>query len=192
MRFVLVHGFLNTHRRLTPLRRHLEDHGHACLVPSLTPNHGGKGLAYLAGQLAETISLQIPDHGEKFALLGFSMGGLVARHYLQALGGDQRASHFFSLATPHQGSAWAYFPLTLGVKEMRPGSAFLQGLAASETKLEGIACYSYWTPFDLMILPPTSSIWSPAENIRVRVPTHPQMVRNRWLMDDILAKVPEG
>jgi hypothetical protein len=39
-----------------------------------------------------------------------------------------------------------------------------------------------------MILPATSSIWEKAENIKIDSLCHPLMVKNNWIMNDILEK----
>jgi triacylglycerol esterase/lipase EstA (alpha/beta hydrolase family) len=35
------------------------------------------------------------------------MGGLVARYYVQRLGGDERVHTLVTLGTPHAGTRWA-------------------------------------------------------------------------------------
>jgi len=189
MIFVLVHGFNDTSVKFKVMQAALESQGHHCIVPSLKPKNGGKGLACLAKQLNRIICAALVDSSTKICLVGFSMGGLVARYYLQELAGYRQVSQFFSISTPHHGSVLAYLSSNLGVKDMRPGSRFLQVLAQSETNLQGLKCYSYWTPFDLLILPATSSIWAMANNSKINVLCHPLMVKDRRIIADILAKV---
>jgi hypothetical protein len=55
--------------------------------------------------------------------------------------------------------------------------------------LDGIELYSFWTPFDLVIVPPTSSVWPPAENVRVLAPCHPCMLWNRALKAQIASRM---
>ena len=38
---------------------------------------------------------------------GHSLGGLIARYYVQRQGGDHRVESLVTLGTPHQGSVWA-------------------------------------------------------------------------------------
>ncbi|MDD2725050.1 MAG: hypothetical protein PHH59_13645 [Methylovulum sp.] len=189
MIFVLVHGINDTRVKFKAMQAVLENQGHRCIVPSLTPKNGSSGLAYLARQLNGIICAEIDGSKAKICLVGFSMGGLVARYYLQELDGCKYVSQFFSIATPHHGSVLAYLSSNLGGKDMRPGSGFLRMLAQSEMRLQGVDSYSYWTPFDLMILPATSSIWAKAVNIKVNALCHPLMVKNGRIIADMLAKV---
>lgn len=188
MIFVLVHGINDTSRKLKIMQAAFESQGHRCIVPSLTPKNASKGLDYLARQLSDVIETEMKTDDFPFCLVGFSMGGLIARYYLQELGGYQNVSHFFTLASPHHGSVWAYLSQNIGVKQMRPNSDFLKALDDSVACLANIRCYSYWTPMDLMILPATSSVWANAENISFSVLCHPLMVSDRRIIIDILYK----
>ena len=60
---------------------------------------------------------------------------------------------------------------------MRFGSAFLRDLASDADRLAPLACTSFWTPLDLVILPPRSSVIPQARNERMVVALHPLMVR---------------
>jgi len=190
--FVLVHGINDTSRKFKAMQSAFEDKGYRCIVPSLTPKNGSNGLEFLALQLKDIIDAETDSTDAKLNLVGFSMGGLVSRYYLQELEGYRKVCQFFSIAVPHQGSFWAYLGVNKGVQQMRPGSDFLHKLEQSGDSLHHMRCYSYWTPFDLMILPATSSLWNKAENIKINSFCHPLMVRNGQVIADILAKVEEN
>lgn len=167
----------------------LEGQGFRCIVPSLTPNNGRESLEFLARQLKDIIDVKTDGLAAKLCLVGFSMGGLVSRYYLQELEGHHKISQFFSIAAPHHGSLMAYLGVNIGAKQMRPGSEFLLKLKQTSGCLQNIPCYSYWTPFDLMILPATSSLWNRAENISINALCHPLMVSNDQIIADMIAKV---
>lgn len=192
MLFVLVHGIHDTGRKFKTMRAAFEGQGHRCIAPSLSPNNGRLGLEHLANQLQGHILAETAGGNPQLVLVGFSMGGLIARHYLQELGGHRHTSHFFSIAAPHHGTLLAYLSAHLGARQMRPGSPFLHRLAQNANGCQNVACYSYWTPLDLMIVPATSSVWAQAENIPINVLAHALMVRDRRVIGDILAKVGEG
>ena len=186
MVFVLVHGINDTCLKLKTMQTAFEEKGYRCIVPSLTPSNASKGLEHMAKQLKAIITAETDK--DNICLVGFSMGGLICRYYLQELEGYKVVSQFFSISAPHHGSLLAYLSPQLGAKQMRPGSDFLQSLDQSTMCLHGLACYSYWTPFDLMILPATSSLWVIAENIKINSLCHPFMVKNDQLIADILEK----
>ncbi len=187
MHIVLVHGIYNTGRRFRVMQAAFEAAGYPCLAPSLSPNSGRNGLEPLAEQVKTAVDSI--GAGEAIGLLGFSMGGLIARHYLQILGGCQAVKLFVAIATPHHGSYWAHCLPTQGGRQMRPGSGFLRALQENSACLEGLPCYSYWTPFDLVVVPPASAVWEQAENIRVDVPAHYSMVKDARVIGSILQKL---
>jgi len=188
MLIVLVHGINDTSLKFKAMQTAFEGRGYRCLAPSLTPKNGSKGLAFLARQLNDIIDAETGGEGD-VCLVGFSMGGLVCRYYLQELAGHQIVSRFFSISAPHHGSLLAYLSSGLGARQMRPGSDFIRALEQNAGCLREVLCYSYWTPFDLMILPATSSIWANAENIKIKSLCHPLMVKNDRVIADIIDKV---
>ena len=80
------------------------------------------------------------------------MGGLIARYYVQRLGGDARVHTLVTLGTPHQGTALAYtLPHPL-VRQLRPGSDVVRELEepapGCRTRMVAI-----WSDLDQMIIP---------------------------------------
>ncbi len=176
-RVVFVHGiFQPGNWAFGTLRRRLEAQGIECIAPSLKPCDGREGLEKLADQLKNEINQQFGPR-EHFSIVAFSMGGLVSRYYLQELDGAGRCDRFITLSTPHHGTQIAYLYGGEGARQMRPGSEFLSRLQRSESRLGRMPVSSFRTPFDLVILPATSSVWERAENAEFPVIAHPLMTR---------------
>ncbi len=68
---------------------------------------------------------------EKVHLVGHSMGGIVARNYIQIRGGADKVDRCILLATPNEGSKLAPFAVTGPGKAMMPRSDFLLRLASA-------------------------------------------------------------
>ena len=188
---VLVHGFMDTGSVFKSLQRQLESKGHRCLAPNLRPRDARHGIESLAESLRQEIESQIP-HQQSFTLIGFSMGGLIARHYLQQLDGAKRCDRLITISSPHQGTLTAWLHPSKGAKQMRPGSGFLKDLAATESRLGEIPVISYRTPFDLMILPSRSSEWQRANNLSFTVLLHPMMPSAKSVIADITKRLLEN
>lgn len=188
-RVVLVHGIFQTQWRCFGfLRKDLEKRGIECLTPSLKPADGRAGLPVMAAQLKREIDARFgPD--ERLVVIGFSMGGLISRHYLQELGGAKRCDAFFTISSPHHGTEMAHLFYGEGARQMRPGSGFLRQLAKTEDRLGDIPVVSYRTPADLIILPSTSSRWDRAENLSIPCPLHPLMTFSPRVRKDILGRL---
>jgi len=170
------------------LASHLAEQGHECLVPTLDPHDAREGLPMMALQLHALLEEQLAS-GERFALVGFSMGALIARYYLQELGGHQRVDAFFSISGPHEGTWAAYLLSSEGVNQMRPGSTFLINLKTSSQRLASLPITSYWTPFDLIVIPAESSRWSMGEEVCIPTILHHWMISDSRLMKDLSSRL---
>lgn len=174
---LLVHGIWNTAGIFSILQRYLERAGWEVHALSMTPNNGDAPLSVLAEQVVEFVEDRL-GCDQAFDLVGFSMGGLVSRYYLQRLGGLARVERFVSVSTPHRGTALAFFSQRLGTRQMRPGSLFLRSLNQDIHRLETIRFFSFWTPFDLLILPPWSSDVGLGQTEMLTIGAHNRMIRD--------------
>ena len=189
MNIVLVHGIFHNgsiFRRLVAL---LEAQGHRCWAPNLKPADGRKGIHDLACKLQAYVDAHL-GADEPFALVGFSMGCLISRQYLQVLGGAKRVSAFFAISGPHDGTLTAYLYFGQGATDMRPGSALLRNLKDTEDRLAGIALYAYWTSRDAVIVPAASCDWKLAtERVDARAILHRFMPADRRVCADIVQRL---
>jgi len=187
---VLVHGFMNTGAHFKLMQQRLEKSGYTCYSPTLTPWDGRGGLENLAAQLKQDIDAHYkPD--QKITLIGFSMGGIISRYYLQELEGAARCETFITISSPHHGTRTAWLYPTKGAEQMRPGSELLKYLTATENRLGNIKVISYRTPLDLMIFPAQSSVWDRAENVSFPVAAHPLMLLSNTVISDIEKRLKE-
>lgn len=198
MQVVLVHGIFDDGRMLLPLARRLEQAGHACLLPRLTPCDARHGLDDLAVKLRQQIDAAL-GIAQPLVLIGFSMGSLIARHYLQTHGGAARCRAFCAIAGPLHGTRVAWLYPGQGARDMRPGSPWLTALQENEPRLGQLPCHSFRTPLDLMIQPSSSSHWPRADNHVVWCLLHRWMVNNRritrhleQLLQEVGAPQPTG
>jgi len=188
MDVVLVPGFLNGPWVMRKVAGCLRDAGHECHLLPLAPSDGRGGLERQSARLATFVGKMIPDN-QVFAVVAFSMGALVARHYLQSRVNDGRAKAFFSIAGPHKGTYSANLYSSLGVREMRSGSKFLSDLDAGSRFLENLSTTSYWTPFDLMVRPVSSAILPVGENVRIPALLHTLQLFDARLHKDLIRRL---
>jgi triacylglycerol lipase len=174
---VLLHGIFSSGNDMERLARHLRSQGREVFQPTLTPNGGHARLEDLAGQFAEFVTGKIG--GRRFDLIGFSMGGLVTRYYLQRLGGIEKIGHFITMATPHHGTHTARLGGLPGWVQMRPGSEFLRDLARDADVLRNVPFTSFYTPLDTVIVPARSSEMPQARNVRLWAAMHPSFILER-------------
>lgn len=189
MNIVLVHGIFDIGSVFKYMSAVLESKGHRCYLPSLKPANAKLGIKDLAEKLQSYIDKSLAVD-EPFILVGFSMGCLISRYYLQELGAADRCVAFHAISGPHHGSLWAKVYWGKGAAEMRPHSVFLNRLQQSESKLANIPLFSYRTRFDEMIIPSKSSEWEIAQNFQVTAFGHHAILRNRFVIDKILQTIP--
>jgi triacylglycerol lipase len=181
---LLVHGIKDDARKMEPMARYLRSQGWDARAMSLHPSWGQKGLDVLAGQVADFVRANYSSH-QRIDLVGFSMGGLVCRYYLQRLGGLDRVQRYVSISAPNRGSILAWLIQNPGCRQMRPGSAFLRDLATDARRLSTIEFTSLWTPYDAIIVPSHSSVMPEARNVKMQVLCHPLMVWQKNCMAEV-------
>jgi triacylglycerol lipase len=171
---VLVHGIFSCGKDMRRLASHLRAEGWEVFVPSLTPNNGATRLEDLAHQLSDYTRRELG--GRQFDLVGFSMGGLVSRYYLQRIAGPESVRRFITMASPHNGTHMARLRNAPGCVQMRPDSEFLRDLARDADSLRRVGFTSFYTPLDTIIVPPRSSEMPQARNVRMWGLIHPSFV----------------
>jgi hypothetical protein len=180
---VLLHGFIDNRSVFVLLRRALAQHGRR---PVESLNYSPltcdiRTAAELLGRHIEEICERTGS--EQVDIVGHSLGGLIARYYVQRLGGDLRVRTLVTLGTPHSGTA--VVPLANAhpiVRQMRPGSAVIEelGLPAPDCRTHFV---SFWSDLDHLMEPlETARIDHPdliAQNVQVSgighlaLPVHP-------------------
>jgi len=126
---LLVHGIVDNHTIFTVLERTLRRRGFRT-VSSYDYGLLTRDIPAAARLLGAAVEKVVAETGyERIHLVGHSLGGLIARYYVQRYGGDAYVHTLVTLGTPHQGTQLAraapFFSL---VTQLRPGSAVLREL----------------------------------------------------------------
>lgn len=174
---LLIHGIFDNTTVFRKMSAYLSQLGWEVHSFNLVPSYGFRGLDKLAQQITNYVHQNFSPH-QPFDLVGYSMGGLVSRYYVQRLGGIERVQRLITISSPHNGTWTAYFYPTPGTIQMQPSSSFVQDLNQDVTILNQINFTSIWTPFDVMILPASSSQLPVGEEVKLNVPLHAFMVRD--------------
>ena len=185
---LLVHGLVDNRSVFSVMSRSLRRRGfaHVCTwnySPLLTDV--ARGAADLGARI-ERICEQTGH--DRVHVVGHSLGGLIARYYVQRQGGDRRVESLVTLGTPHQGSWWAHVVPTPLIRQLRPGSPVLQELAepAAGCRTRVTAIYS---DLDQMVLPTTSGRCDHpdlgARNILFRGIGHMSLPRHGGVVDEV-------
>lgn len=188
---LLIHGIHDSAASMQTMNRWLTKEGREVHTVSLAPNDGTLPLPELARQVATYVRRTFsPDR--KIDLVGFSMGGIVSRYYIQRLGGVKRVERFVCVSAPNHGSWLAFMSNHPGCVQMRPGSAFLQELNAGLGAFQHVRLTTIWTPLDLTILPARSSRMPVGTEVRKWVVAHPLMVLQPGCLHAVSVALADG
>ncbi|MGB3616377.1 MAG: alpha/beta fold hydrolase [Elainellaceae cyanobacterium] len=174
---LLIHGIDDTSAKFYRLQPYLRDRGWVVHAIDLTPSDGSIGLDALACQVHTYIDRTFGAI-QPIDIVGYSMGGIVSRYYVQQLGGIARVQRLVTVAAPHYGTLAAYLRPNIGAWQMRQDSPLLAALNQNLLQLQQIRLTSIWTPLDLLIVPAESSCLPVGRQVQVPVALH------HWMVED--------
>ncbi|MFE6975350.1 esterase/lipase family protein [Streptomyces sp. NPDC057682] len=180
---ILLHGFIDNRSVFVLLRRSLARHGwHHLESLNYSPlTCEIRTAAELLGRHVEEICARTGQR--EVDIVGHSLGGLIARYYVQRLGGDRRVRTVVTLGTPHGGTALARLAGAHPIaRQMLGDSEPIQ-----ELRLPAPGCrtrfVSFWSELDQVIVPAEAACVDhpdlDAVNVRVTgighlaLPVHP-------------------
>jgi len=128
---LLVHGIIDNHSIFTVMEHALRRLGFGTLA-SFDYGWLTRDIAEAAQQLGDAIEKLAANTGyERIHVIGHSLGGLIARYYVQRQGGDAYVRTLVTLGTPHQGTSLARtLPLLPLIAQLTPESPVIAELAA--------------------------------------------------------------
>ena len=185
---VLVHGLWDTPRVFRRLSKKLEQKGFSVFIPHLPHKYGATSIRNLAKDL-EVYILDKFGSEKLIDVLGFSMGGLISRFWLQKMGGALRTKRFISVGSPHQGTFTAQLiPACLfaGIAEMKRGSRFLRELGDDVHLLRNVECISFYSATDLMVFPGRQAVLPLGRNFPIPVLTHKELIHSQLSIELIV------
>jgi triacylglycerol lipase len=149
---LLVHGLGDNRSVFTLLRRSLRRRGFGRIR---TVNYSllTSDVRTAARSLGPVVQELCEQTGyERVHVIAHSLGGVIARYYVQRLGGDARVHTLVTLGAPHRGTHSAQLvPLAL-CRQLRPGSALIGELErpAPDCRTRFVAV---WSDLDQVIYP---------------------------------------
>lgn len=149
---ILIHGVIDNRTVFAFLRRALNRRGFGRVI-TLNYSPLSDDIPRVARRLKSLVEKVHRETGyERVHVIGHSMGGLVARYYVQRLGGDKRVHTLVTLGTPHAGTQPARLVPHAVAKQMRPGSDIVRELdepaPGCRTRMVAI-----WSDLDQVIIP---------------------------------------
>ena len=190
MPVILVHGWIHNRSAFLGIGRVLRRHGlrhiHVFDYDPVVYD-----LPEVAGMLAAEVErVRSITGAEKVMIVGHSMGGVVARYYVQLLGGEKVVDTVISLGSPHRGTYAAHLGWGKSAPQMRPGHPVMRKLqeTARPTDVRWVAIYS---DLDFLIVPAINAkLTHPAlraHNIKVTDLGHLSLLMSGEVMRELVA-----
>ncbi|MBY8880417.1 esterase/lipase family protein [Actinacidiphila acidipaludis] len=154
---LLVHGFVDNRSAFALLRRSLQRNGWT-RIQAVNYSPLTSDVRTAAAVLGTHIERICEESGERRVdIVAHSLGGLIARYYVQRLGGDAQVRTLVTLGTPHNGTRAipALIPHPLA-RQMRPGSAVLEELAKPVRRCR-TRFVAFWSDLDQLMIPVESA-----------------------------------
>ncbi|HMA46169.1 MAG TPA: alpha/beta fold hydrolase, partial [Frankiaceae bacterium] len=176
---LLLHGVIGNRSSFVVLRRLLRRRGFHRVV-AVNYQVLTHDVRSAAGLLAGEVTALCEATGcERVHIVAHSLGGVIARYYVQRLGGDARVHTLVTLGSPHQGTSAAGLVPHPVCRQLRPGSDLIGELdePAPACRTRFVA---FWSDLDLLMLPKHAAQVShpdlAAENVLARGVGHLAML----------------
>ena len=187
---ILIHGYVHNRSAFLALSRQLKRSGFR-YVDGFNYNAITDGIPDAAARLGAEVERVLHATGaSRVMIVGHSMGGMVARYYVQELGGEDTVDTVITLGSPHQGTYSAYVGLGEATAQLRPDSPMLRRLEAS-ARPGPVRWIAYWSDLDVFVTPiGHARLEHPAfaaHNVRVRNTGHLSLLASGWVLGDVLA-----
>ncbi len=183
---VLTPGYMDDERKVGWMASFFRRHALHPVIISPQPSDGSVGIDRLAEMLAAEVEQTLGPH-QPFDFLGFSMGGLIGRYYLQRLGGDARTRRLVTVATPHRGTFSArLLPQRPALAQMYPDSDLLTDLNRDLSLLAAHHFMAFWTPFDLSVTPAHNGYLPELPNTRLYSPFHATLLHDPIVLHELV------
>ena len=185
---LLVHGLVDNRSIFAVMRRSLRRRGFAS-VCSWNYSPLLRDVAKAADDLGAHVERICAQTGhDRVHVVGHSLGGLIARYYVQRQGGDRRVDSLVTLGTPHGGSVLAHALPTPLVRQLRPGSPLLQELAEPVARCD-TRITAVYSDLDQLVLPTSAGRCDHpdlgARNVLVRGVGHMSLPIHRGVLDEV-------
>jgi pimeloyl-ACP methyl ester carboxylesterase len=150
---LLVHGIVDNHSIFTLLDRALRRRGFTDLS-SFDYGLRTSDIRRAAADLGAAVQSLVDRSGyDRVHIVGHSLGGLIARYYVQRMGGHARVQTLVTLGTPHQGTVLAraggVLPL---LRQLAPGSDLIRELTEPAPGCS-TRFVSYYSDLDHLVVP---------------------------------------
>jgi triacylglycerol lipase len=149
---LLLHGIMDNRSVFTVFRRALRRRGFG-VVHAVNYSVFTEDIRTAARRLHEQVDeLRELAGAERIHIVGHSLGGMIARYYVQRMGGSAAVDTLVTLGSPHGGTLAAHLLPTPLARQLRPGSDVIAELAEPAPACDTRFLVA-WSRMDQLVLP---------------------------------------
>ena len=183
---LFIHGIFHNRSTFAWLKQRLYSKGFRQFkeVNLLTSIHP---IPRLAEQVARETRLLIKKYNvPQVDIIAHSMGGVIARYFVQLLGGDGLIRNLITLGTPHRGTEWSKYSIIPHIRELTPQSRTIELLnhCPPPKHTRAIAVSG---DLDIVIRPKDCTWWDGVRNIHLSRVGHAGLLFSTRVLDIILS-----
>lgn len=166
---LLLHGLYQSRASCFYLQYYLQQRGYSVFSINLPP---WKDIETLTECIDRKINeLHQQGYNGSIDIVGHSMGGIIARNYIQRRGGARHIRHCITLGTPHCGTKLVPFSITKLAQLLSPKSDFINQLSQCDWPGH-VSFTSIYSETDNIVLPPCFSKHPHANNFAIDLSGH--------------------
>ena len=188
---ILIHGLWNTSSIFSLISSKLDEKEVEYFAPTLNHAFGMTSIVELAN-LMDQLILEKYGLEQEIDILGFSMGGIIGRYWINKFNGYKRTKRLITIGSPHNGTLTSQlvpkYPFR-GISEMKINSSLLRDLSKYDYFLNDIDCISFFTFWDLMVFPGWRAHLNVGEKISLKILKHRNLVRNPAAVERIIERL---
>jgi triacylglycerol lipase len=149
---LLLHGIMDNRSVFTVFRRTLRRRGFG-VVHAVNYSVFTEDIRTAAHRLHQQVEeLRELAGADRIHIVGHSLGGMIARYYVQRMGGSAAVDTLITLGSPHGGTLAAHLLPTPLARQLRPGSDVIAELARPAPSCD-TRFLVVWSRMDQMVLP---------------------------------------
>ena len=187
---LLLHGLFNNRASWFWMKWKLRKQGFNTVATiNLSSWHNEEVLTELVAKKIDELRHRLGVN--KVHLVCHSMGGIIARNFIQQRGGAAKVACCIYLGTPHLGSKLAPFALSPLGRLLIPGSDFLRRLAQAHPP-ESVKTTNIYTTKDNMVLPNGNACLPWGETVELNGLGHTALIYRKTAQEAVVAALRKG
>jgi triacylglycerol lipase len=181
---ILVHGFVCNRAFWNPWMHRLHELGVPFIAVDLEPVFGS--IDKYADIVERAVQTMEAATDYKPVIVAHSMGGLVARAWMDRNAAERRMHRVITIASPHRGTWLGRFAMTANAQQMKLDASWHLGLMARENAQRRDLFICFYSNCDNVVFPASMATLPGADNRHLPAKAHVQLAFEPEVFSEVL------